>query len=161
MSKRDLLRLFLSVITLCFPFFGAAASDVALKNPAAWVYSVTGNFKDVKEDLVRAIEAQGAVVSYAAHASAMLDRTAVTLGVKEKVYLDAEVILFCKAEIAHELVQARPHSLVLCPYPVAIYTLAADPQTVYLSIRKPPQGMPEYQAVQDFLLTIIDETTEF
>jgi len=132
-----------------------------LVNTASLSYSVEGSFEEVKEDLVMAIESQGAVISYIAHSSEMLNRTAITLNIKKKVYQDAAIVLFCKAEISHKMVQADPHSLSLCPYPIAIYTLADSPNTVYLTIRKPPENLPTYSAIQEFLLKVIAETIEF
>ncbi len=128
---------------------------------SAWLYSTQGEFDEVKESLIFAIQDQGAVVSYTAHASDMLARTGKALGITENVYDKAEVVLFCKAEISHKLVAADPHTLVLCPYPIAIYTLAAEPGTVYLSIRKPLQSLMEYQAIQGFLEKIIVQALEF
>ena len=128
---------------------------------SAWLYSTQGEFDEIKESLVFAIQEQGAVVSYTAHASDMLARTGKALGITENVYSKAEVVLFCKAEISHKLVAADPHTLVLCPYPIAIYTLTAEPGTVYLSIRKPLQNLVAYQAIQDFLETIINQALDF
>ncbi|NRA17416.1 MAG: DUF302 domain-containing protein [Oceanospirillaceae bacterium] len=127
----------------------------------AWLYSTQGEFDEIKESLVFAIQEQGAVVSYTAHASDMLARTGKALGITENVYSKAEVVLFCKAEISHKLVAADPHTLVLCPYPIAIYTLTAEPGTVYLSIRKPLQNLVAYQAIQRFLETIITQALDF
>lgn len=128
---------------------------------SAWLYSTQGEFDEIKESLVFAIQEQGAVVSYTAHASDMLARTGKALGITENVYSKAEVVLFCKAEISHKLVAADPHTLVLCPYPIAIYTLTAEPGTVYLSIRKPLQNLVAYQAIQRFLETIITQALDF
>ncbi len=123
-------------------------------------YSIEGTFEDVKEDLILAIEEQGAVVSYAAHSSAMLNRTAITLNIENKIYNNAEVVLFCKAELSHNMVQADPHSLVLCPYPISIYTLSVEPNKVYLTIRKPPSELKEYGLVQQLLTKIILSTID-
>jgi len=123
-------------------------------------YSTEGEFEDVKEDLIMAIEAQGAVVSYTAHSSAMLSRTAITLEIEQQVYDKAEIVLFCKAELSHKMVQADPHSLVLCPYPISIYTLSNAPKTVYITIRKPPNKPKEYGAVHQLLTKIILDTIE-
>lgn len=123
-------------------------------------YSTEGEFEDVKEDLIRSIEAQGAVVSYTAHSSAMLNRTALTLEIEKQIYDKAEIVLFCKAELSHKMVQADPHSLVLCPYPISIYTLSNAPETVYITIRKPPSEPKEYAAVHRLLTKIILDAIE-
>ena len=151
--------LFLSITVL--PFSGFAAPIKPRITATSWVYSVAGEFADVKEDLVRAIETQGAVVSYVAHADKMLKRTAAAVKVKNTVYQNAEVVLFCKTEIAHKLLQADPHALTLCPYPIGIYTLTGKPGLVFLSINKPPKDLTSYQPVLDILLVIIDDVITF
>ncbi len=144
-----------------FSFASFAAPIKPQITATSWVYSVKGEFADVKEDLVRAIETQGAVVSYTAHAAKMLKRTAAAVKVKNTVYQNAEVVLFCKAEIAHKLLQADPHAITVCPYPIAIYTLTAKPGLVFLSITKPPKDLTSYQPVLDILLVIIDDVITF
>jgi uncharacterized protein (DUF302 family) len=152
------------LISLLLLFSLSTVADEAVKPMAtavALVYKVEGIYSEVKEDLIRAIEAQGAVVSYTAHADKMLKRTGQSLGIKVAVYDQAEVLLFCKAEISHKLVKADPHSLILCPYPIAIYTLTGEPNKVYLSISKPPSNVGEYQGVHRLLQTIITELITF
>lgn len=127
-----------------------------LKTGGAWVYSVESEFDDVKDSLVEAIEARGMVISYISHAEAMLARTASSIGGKV-VYSDAEVLLFCKANLAYRLVEANPHNLVLCPYATSIYTLQGEPQRVYVGIRAPQTKVAEYQAVHDLLVGVIAE----
>jgi uncharacterized protein (DUF302 family) len=162
------MRLFLTCARICLIVLSLILSACASNKPSqpsksqsSWTYSIEGDFDEVKDDLIMAIESQGAVVSYIAHSSDMLNRTAITLEIEEKVYHKAEIILFCKAEISHKMVQADPHSLVLCPYPIAIYSLTESPNLIHLTIRKPPSGLPEYLAVQQFLVKVISETLEF
>lgn len=127
-----------------------------LKVGGAWVYSVESEFDDVKDSLVEAIESRGMVISYVSHAEVMLARTASSIGGKV-VYSDAEVLLFCKANLAHRLVEASPHNLVLCPYAISVYTLQGEPQRVYAGIRAPQAKVAEYQAVHDLLVGVIAE----
>lgn len=128
------------------------AQSGPLVSGAVWVYEVEGEFEDVRDDLVDAIESEGMVVSYISHAQTMLSRTAVTMGITVNVYRDAEVVLFCKADMAHRLVAANPHNLVLCPYAVAVYTLNDDDiDRVYLSIRKPEASVEEFAEIHQML----------
>ena len=127
-----------------------------LKTGGAWVYSVESEFDDVKDSLVDAIESRGMVISYVSHAEAMLARTASTIGGKV-IYSDAEVLLFCKANLAHRLVEANPHNLVLCPYAMSVYALADEPARIYVGIRAPQTKVAEYQAVHDLLVGVIVE----
>lgn len=127
-----------------------------LKTGGAWVYSVESEFDDVKDSLVEAIESRGMVISYVSHAESMLARTASTLGGKV-VYSDAEVLLFCKANLAHRLVAANPHNLILCPYATSVYVLADEPSRVFVGIRAPQTRVGEYQAVHELLVGVIME----
>jgi len=123
---------------------------------AAWVYSVNAEFDDVAESLVEAIEARGMVISYVSQADSMLARTAATIGGRV-VYSDAKVLLFCKANLAHRLVEENPHHLVLCPYAMSVYGLAAEPAKIYVGIRAPLADLDEYKAVHQLLVAVIVE----
>jgi len=156
-------KLALLVIFFCYivsPIL-LAADIKAQSHAATLTFSIEGEFDQVKEDLVMAIESQGAVISYIAHSSAMLNRTAPALGISRPVYHKAEIVLFCKAEISHAMLREDPHSLALCPYPIAIYLLYEKPNTIYLSVRKPPTNFKGYTEIHQLLLKIIAETIEF
>ncbi|MEP1472935.1 MAG: hypothetical protein ABJK20_10400 [Halieaceae bacterium] len=153
-------RLFLTVCMLYTASF--AGAEEAEPQPriigAAWVYSINGNYEDVKIDLVDAIESRGIVISYVAHAASMLQRTSEAVGAVGKAYDRADILLFCKADLTYQLTIKNPHNLALCPYSVSIYTLAGDWENVYLSIRAPEPNVPEYGAVHQLLIDIIDDT---
>ena len=127
-----------------------------LETGGAWVYSVESEFGDVRDSVVEAIESRGMVISYVSHAESMLARTASTLGGKV-VYSDAEVLLFCKANLAHRLVEANPHNLVLCPYAMSVYALHDEPSRIYVAIRAPQTKVAEYKAVHELLVGVIAE----
>jgi len=141
--------------------YAADSSNQPIKNDVYWVYSTEASFDEVKDNLVLAIEGKGAVISYTAHASDMLDRTAIDLKIKKKVYHKAEVLLFCKAELSHIMVKNNPHDLVLCPYPIAVYSLTSNPKITYLTILAPPKGVSSYKAVHKLLTEIVAETIDF
>ncbi len=128
---------------------------------AAWVYSVEGDFHDVKSDLVDAIKSRGIVLSYVAHAASMLQRTAAAVGAIGKAYDNADILLFCKADLTYQLTIKNPHNIALCPYSISIYTLPTDWEHVYLSIRAPNPAVPEYAPVQALLEEIIAETMDW
>ena len=121
------------------------------------VFSTESSFEDAKEDLLAAIEANGLVVSYSSHAKTMLENTAEIAGVTMPVYDDAEIILFCKADLSHALVGASPHNIVLCPYAIAIYVSHNEPEKVYLNFREPDASVPETMSIKALLLSIIEE----
>jgi uncharacterized protein (DUF302 family) len=111
----------------------AAADD------GAKVVTAKGNFADVRDDLVLAIEKRGLVINYTAHVGDMLERTGRDLGKTKRIYDKAEVIEFCSATASRAMMEADPQNLVYCPYTIAVYTLPGKSGVVYLAHRKYPQ----------------------
>lgn len=126
----------------------------------ALVFSTEGDFDNVKQDLILTIEEHGLVISYTSHASAMLERTADAVGSKASIYGKAEIVLFCKADLSHNMVSENPHNIILCPYAVSIYTLNGEKDRVYLSIRQPSVVDIHYAPIHEMLMGIIRQTIE-
>lgn len=125
------------------------------------VYEFESDFETAREDLVQIIKSRGLVISYTSHAKTMLDRTASAVGIKDSMYsTGAQIILFCKASTSHKLVQANPHYIALCPYAISIYDVQGANGKVFLSYRKPPNGVKEYEAIEDLLKSLIEEVIE-
>jgi uncharacterized protein (DUF302 family) len=124
---------------------------------SSWVYRTEGLYHNVRSDLVMAIEEKGLVISYEAHLASMLRRTANATGATEQVYDNAESLLFCKSDLTYELTVRNPHNITLCPYSISIYSLAAEPEVVYLSIRAPELEQPDYAAIHQLLESIISD----
>lgn len=127
----------------------------------ALVWTVQGDFRDVKQDIVTTIEAEGLVVSYTAYAANMLARTSEAVDDAKPVYDQGESILFCKADLSHELARQDPHNIVLCPYSISLYTLVEAPTTTYVSVRLPALQVPAYIAVHDLLEQIVERALEW
>lgn len=127
----------------------------------ALVWTVQGDFRDVKQDIVTTIEAQGLVVSYTAYAANMLARTSEAIADAKPVYDQGESILFCKADLSHKLARQDPHNIVLCPYSISLYTLVEAPTVTYVSIRLPALQVPAYIAVHDLLEQIVEQALEW
>ncbi len=106
--------------------------------PGVTVQSLPGNFDDVKERVVAAIENRGLVLNYTAHVGAMLERTGKDIGRDRQIYRKADVIEFCSAAVSRATMEADPLNIVFCPYVIAVYVLPAEPGKVYLAYRKPP-----------------------
>ncbi|MDH5387739.1 MAG: DUF302 domain-containing protein [Gammaproteobacteria bacterium] len=122
------------------------------------VYEFEGEFEYARNDLIDAIKSRGMVISYRSHAKTMLDRTADAVGITETAYpTGAEIILFCKTNTSHKLIQANPHYLALCPYAISVYDIQNATGKVFLSYRKPPGGIPEYEDIENLLKDIINE----
>ena len=127
----------------------------------ALVWTVQGDFRDIKQDIVTTIEAKGLVVSYTAYAANMLARTSEAIDDAKPVYDQGESILFCKADLSHKLARQDPHNIVLCPYSISLYTLVDAPTTTYVSIRLPALQVPAYIAVHDLLEQIVEQALEW
>jgi len=107
----------------------ALAADVV-------VQSTKGQFKEVKERVLHAIEGRGLVLNYTARIGAMLERTGKDIGAARKVYADAELLEFCSARVSRETMEADPRNIVYCPYGIAVYTLPKEPGRVYVAYRR-------------------------
>lgn len=146
-----------------------ASSAIAINSGAlqsrvegpSWVYTTRGNYNEVRQDLVDAIESRGLVVSYMAHTQNMLQRTAEAVGVSSSPYHAADTLLFCSAELTHKLLIANPHHMPLCPYSISVYTLMQEPDIVYLAIRSPVKNVPVYEEIHKLLEGIIYDTIEW
>jgi uncharacterized protein (DUF302 family) len=133
----------------------AASADVV-------VHSTRGEFGDIKERVLHAIENRGLVLNYTARIGAMLERTGKDIGAARQVYGAAELLEFCSAAASRAVMEADPHHIAFCPYGIAVYTLPKEPGKVYLSYRR--QGASAtgalarpLQAVDRLLAEIVGE----
>ena len=99
------------------------------------IYRVEDVWQDINDELKDLIADEGIVISYTSHVSDFLGRTAKDLGTKSTIYKHAQVHLFCKVDVSHRMVKKDPHIIAGCPYGIAVYTLNAEPDVVYLSYR--------------------------
>jgi uncharacterized protein (DUF302 family) len=100
------------------------------------LFKTQGSFQDVRDNLQMAIEGKGLKITNTNRIGAMLDRTGKDIGETRQVYGDAEQFEFCSATLSRRMMEADPHSIVMCPYSVVVYTIPAD-KAVYLAYRKP------------------------
>ena len=108
--------------------------------PGVTINMVKGEFEDIRERVVTAIENRGLVLNYTAHIGNMLERTGKDLGKTQQIYNKAELFEFCSAAVSRSTMEADPHNIVHCPYAIAVYTLPKQPGRVYVSYRKPLPG---------------------
>jgi uncharacterized protein (DUF302 family) len=146
------------VYTLFLIYFGSAGAAM----PGVTVQSLKGDYDDVKERVVMAIENRGLVIDHTAHVGAMLERTGKDIGLDRQIYRNADVIEFCSAAVSRATMEADPGNLVFCPYAIALYVLPAEPGRVYLVYRKPPatgsaQSMKALREVGKLLDGIVRE----
>ena len=70
------------------------------------------------------------------HIGDMLARTGKDLG-HATVYLSAESLTFCSADLSYRMMAADPRNIAACPYVLVVYVTAAEPEKVYVAYRKP------------------------
>lgn len=115
---------------LCLPFAAQAGENYAV------TFKSQGAYQDVRDNLQMAIEGKGLKITNTNHIADMLDRTGKDLGQTKVVYENAEQFEFCSATVSRHMMEADPHSIVMCPYNIAVYKVPGD-KNVYLSYRKP------------------------
>ena len=113
-----------------------AGGDVSAV-PSITTYQTTDIFESVKENVESAIIDRGMVIGRTLHAREMLDRTGPDLGFPRSVYLEAVALEFCNASISHRMIAADPVNIVVCPFTIAVYVRADDPDNVFVSFRRP------------------------
>jgi uncharacterized protein (DUF302 family) len=125
-------------------------------------YQVKGEFEEVRDSIVFAINGRGMVINNVSHIGEMLERTGKDLGASKQIFLKAESLEFCSATVSRNMMQGDPHNIVFCPYIINVYVLPADPKTVHVSFRKPDlvgsaQSKKALKAVEDLLDGIVKE----
>ena len=125
------MKKFLAVCALlCLPFSAQAAEKYTV------LFKAQGAYQDVRDNLQMAIEGKGLKITNTNKIAAMLERTGKDIGETRQVYENSEQFEFCSATISRHMMEADPHSIVMCPYSVVVYTIPND-KTVYLAYRKP------------------------
>lgn len=141
----------------------AGIADAA--TPGVQLRSTKGEFTDVRDRVVMALENRGLVISYTAKVGDMLERTGRDLGRDRKIFSQAEVLEFCSAALSRDTMEADPRNIVFCPYAIAVYTLPQTPGTVYLSYRIPVaqgsgQSIRALRAVEKLLTDVANEALQ-
>ena len=124
--------------------------------------STKGDFIEIRDRVVMALENRGLVINYTAKVGNMLERTGRDLGRERRIYADAEVLEFCSAALSRDTMEADPRNIVFCPYSIAVYSLPQVPGTVYLSYRIPVaqgsgQSIRALRAVEKLLADVVRE----
>ncbi|MFZ5575577.1 MAG: DUF302 domain-containing protein [Pseudomonadota bacterium] len=101
------------------------------------VFKTQGAYQDVRDNLQMAIEGKGLKITNTNHIADMLERTGKDIGQTRVVYENAEQFEFCSATVSRHMMEADPHSIVMCPYSIVVYKVPGD-ANVYVAYRKPP-----------------------
>ncbi len=142
-----------------------AAGGAGAQTPGVVIHSVKGDFDDVKERVVMAIEARGMVLNYTAKIGDMLDRTGKDIGRDRPIYAKAELLEFCSSKLSRDAMEADARNIVFCPYAIAVYSIHRDPKKVYLSYRKlgsigSGESIQALRAVDRMLAQIVREAMQ-
>jgi uncharacterized protein (DUF302 family) len=123
----------------------AAAPAVAQGAAGEYVtiYTVEGDFEDVRLDLENAIVNRGLVIDYEAFVGDMLNRTAEDVGAERQVYTRADTLQFCSAILSRRTMEADPVNLAFCPYIVFAYEEADAEGTIHVGYRRLPEAGDE------------------
>ena len=146
------------VVVACAALYGtaqAASADLVVR-PAK------GEFTEVKERVLLAIENRGLVLNYTARIGAMLERTGKDMAAARRIYGDAEMLEFCSARVSRDMMEADPRNIVFCPYSIAIYTLPKEKNMVYIAYRRPgeagsEQSVKSLRAAEKLVADIVSE----
>ncbi len=150
------------IITLLFLLspFSALADGL-------WVqHTLEEEFEIVKEYILEGITNQGLVVAHTSNVGSMLERTGKDLGDGQtSPFSRSEVIEFCSAKLSRKVTLADPAAVIFCPYSIALYSTAEQPDIVHLTYLKlskigSEQARPALQEVEAMLAQIISEVLE-
>jgi uncharacterized protein (DUF302 family) len=116
----------------------ALAQEVVLETEERRIYAIEGEFDFYREMLESAITDEGLVINAVGHIAGMLERTGGDLGAAVRLYRHGESLEFCSAVYSRRMMEADPHSIVFCPYVIAVYELESEPGTIYLGYQRMP-----------------------
>lgn len=152
--------------SLGMPFFlmcALLALPCGLARAAEAVVTVEieeSDFQSAHEALVEAIEAEGMVVGAVLPFGDMLERTARQARERESgPYRRAELVQFCSAGLAHDMVREDAAQIVFCPLSIALYVPAANPSRVVMAYRVPGEGSPARVQAGQLLGRLVERAT--
>lgn len=121
----------------------------------ATTYPFAGSFEDAAFAVESAIVGRGLVIDYVSHTGEMLARTAADVGSNVELFKQADVFLFCSAQVSREVMEADPVNIAFCPYGIFVSDRAGE---ITVGYRNYPQGA--MQKVQALLDGIVKEALE-
>ncbi|WP_108483486.1 DUF302 domain-containing protein [Oceaniglobus ichthyenteri] len=125
------------------------ASDQAVTHPFA------GSFDDATFAVENAIVGRGLVIDYVSHTGEMLNRTGEDVGSTKELFEEADIFLFCSAQISRLVMEADPMNIAHCPYGIFVADQAGE---VMIGYRTYPEG--PMQEVQSLLEGIVQDALQ-
>lgn len=137
----------------------ATAAGIAFASTAvadqAITYPFDGDFEDAAFAVESAIIGKGLVIDYVSHTGEMLSRTAADVGSDVELFAEADIFLFCSAQLSRKVMEADPMNIAHCPYGIFVAERGGE---VMIGYREYPEGpMQEVQALLD---EIVQEALE-
>ncbi|HEY9038194.1 MAG TPA: DUF302 domain-containing protein [Roseovarius sp.] len=118
-----------------------SAADQAVSYPFA------GSFEDAAFAVENAIVGRGLVIDYVSHTGEMLNRTGADVGSTKELFNEADIYVFCSAQVSRSVMEADPMNIAHCPYGIFVADQGGD---VMIGYRTYPEGpMQEVQALLD------------
>ncbi len=121
----------------------------------AITYAFDGSFDDASFAVENAIVNRGLVIDYVSHTGEMLARTASDVGSHVDLFGEADIFIFCSAQISREVMEADPMNIAHCPYGIFVAERGGE---VMIGYRSYPHG--EMQKVQTLLGEIVADALE-
>ena len=156
------------IILVIVASFWAVAVNANGVNEEVPVYTKVvedGVFADTLEAVKEIIQGKGINIAHTLPPSDMLQRTGPAFGITDQVLKDGEIIEFCSAKISHQLIQANPENITLCPFTISVYVLNADPKNVRMTYRKPfvidEASREAVDAMNELIMGIIQEAADW
>jgi uncharacterized protein (DUF302 family) len=127
----------------------AGAADQAV------TYPFEGSFDDATFAVENAIIGQGLVIDFVSHTGDMLNRTAADVGSEVEIFKQADIFLFCSAQLSRKVMEVDPMNIAHCPYGIFV---ADQGGNVIVGYRKYLDG--EMQEVQALLDAIVQQAMQ-
>lgn len=113
----------------------------------AITYPFSGSFEDAAFAVENAIIGKGLVIDYVSHTGGMLSRTAQDVGSDVHLFDEADIFLFCSADVSRTVMEADLMNIAHCPYGIFVTHRGEE---VLIGYRSYPDGpMQEVQALLD------------
>ena len=132
-----------------------AVSAAVAQADQAVTHAFEGSFEDATFAVESAIVGRGLVIDYVSHTGEMLARTAADVGSEVELFKEADIFLFCSAQLSRKVMEANPMNIAHCPYGIFVAERGSD---VMIGYRTYPEG--EMQEVQALLEGIVQEAME-
>ncbi|WP_138934761.1 DUF302 domain-containing protein [Roseovarius arcticus] len=130
----------------------ALAAGSAMAADQAVTYPFEGSFGDAAFAVENAIIGRGLVIDYVSHTGEMLNRTGADVGSTTELFNEADIFLFCSAQVSRSVMEADPMNIAHCPYGIFVADQGGE---VMIGYRTYPDG--EMQEVQALLDDIVKE----